>query len=83
MVHLPSSPVGEGAKVQLRAHLLMSRHAHGRAHVPGRHGQRRHLLELVRVPLAPSNRFVNETADIIFPPEADALTCLVSLIGSS
>ena len=63
MVHLPSSPVGEG-EVQQRGHLSMSRHAHGRAHVPGRHDQKKHLWVWVRVwvrvPLVPSNRFVNE-----------------------
>jgi hypothetical protein len=72
MVHLPSSPVGEGVGVQQRAHLSMSRHAHGRDLVPGRHDQKKHLWEQVRVwvrvrvPLAPSNRFVNEQQTLNF-----------------
>jgi hypothetical protein len=48
MDHLPSSLVEEGVRVQQRAHLSITRHAHGRALVPGRHGQRKkHLWELV------------------------------------
>jgi len=61
-VHLLSSLVEEGAGVQQQRahHLLTSRRAHGRALAPGCHGQREHLWELVRVPLAPSDRIVNE-----------------------
>ena len=68
MVHLPSSPVGEGAGEQQHGHLSMSRHAHGRALVPGRHDQKKHLwvwVEWVRVRLVPSNRFVNEQQTVI------------------